>query len=267
LEKIVVDENTTRRVSQTATQILESVRLVEQKAEEEKRVREEEERLAREKAEADRIAKEEAERLLAEQKAEEQRIAEEKRLSVAGVEAERLAATQKAEQEQLAREKAKVEFKAQEKEQGFSAQKADRGSKILLPKKILAAIPVTIGIISCIIILTVLSLIRTLPASSVSPGISNLNIPSFSAGEDVYVYFDLDQPKPGLILQSRWYIKLGFLGTNSFFPIGRLNYTTTNEDTKVYFHLKNPGIAAEYRVDIYMNQSLVGTRTFVIYPR
>ena len=74
LEKIVADENTTRRVAQAATQVLESFRLVEQKAEEERRAREEaerlailkaeEERLAHEKAEAERKAKEEAERLL-----------------------------------------------------------------------------------------------------------------------------------------------------------------------------------------------------------
>ena len=150
LEKIATDDNTTRRVSQIATQVLESVRQAEQKAAEERRAKEEaerlaalraeEERLAREKAEAERkakeevarIANEEKERLLAEQKAEEERKAkmeaerllEEKRPTEAEQrveqqrkakqEAERLAIL-KAEEDRLAREKLAPERKAEAK--------------------------------------------------------------------------------------------------------------------------------------------------------
>ena len=164
LEKIAVDENTTRRVEQMATQLLDSIRQAE-KAEEERKAREEaeriavqqaeeerfeaekaeaerkakeeaerlaalkaeEERLAAEKAEAERKAKDEAERLLAEQKAEEKRKAkeEEERLAALKVEEERLAA-EKAEAERKTREKEKRERLAREKAKRESAEKAAR---------------------------------------------------------------------------------------------------------------------------------------------
>jgi hypothetical protein len=82
LETIAVDDNTTRRVAQMATQLLESIRQTEQKAEEERKGREEaervvilkseEQRLTAEKAEAERKAKEESESLVAEQRMQEQ---------------------------------------------------------------------------------------------------------------------------------------------------------------------------------------------------
>ena len=75
LEKIAADENTTRRVSRMAPQVLESVHQAE-KAEEERKTREGAERIAAQKAEEERRALEnaEAERLLAELKAEEERV-------------------------------------------------------------------------------------------------------------------------------------------------------------------------------------------------
>ena len=118
LEKIAADDNTTRRVAQVATQVLESIRQMEQKAEEERKVREEaerlamlkveEERLAREKAEAERRAKEEAERLAAQKVRDEKRLAKQKENieQKSKEDADRLAA-QKAEKEEL--EKQKIE--------------------------------------------------------------------------------------------------------------------------------------------------------------
>jgi hypothetical protein len=100
LEKIAIDDNTTRRVAHMATQLLESIRQAAQKAEEERKAKEEAERLVILEAEAERRAIEEAEGLLAEQKAEEKQKARE--------EAERLAAL-KAEEERWAHEKAEAE--------------------------------------------------------------------------------------------------------------------------------------------------------------
>jgi hypothetical protein len=134
LEKIAVDENTTRRVAQSATQALESVRQVEQKAEVERGARDEAERLAMLKAEEERVvlakadaerkAREEAQHLAA-QKAAEERLAREK------VEAERKAkeeverlTAQKAEEERIALAKAESERKAREEAQRLAAQKA-----------------------------------------------------------------------------------------------------------------------------------------------
>ncbi|MEO8356021.1 MAG: caspase family protein [Chloroflexota bacterium] len=144
LEKVAVDENTTRRVAQAAMQALESVRHAEQlklqKAEEERKAREDAERIAilraederiaherveeerreredlerrvREKVEAEWKAQEEAKRL-ASQKAEEERIAKAK------LEAERLA------EEKRADEKAEIELRAKEETERLARQKAE----------------------------------------------------------------------------------------------------------------------------------------------
>lgn len=141
LEKLAIDENTTRRVSQMATQLLESIRQAE-KAEEERKAREEaehlatlkaeEERLARQKAESEQRAKEEAERLLAEQKIKEERNAKK--------EAKRLADL-KAKEERLAREKAEAEQKTKEEaERLFAEQKAEEERKAKSEEKRLAAL-------------------------------------------------------------------------------------------------------------------------------
>ena len=123
LEKIVADENTTRRVAQAATQALESIRQVEQKAEEERKAREEaerlamlkaeEERLAREKAEAERKAKEEAEKLL---RAQAEREAAEK------------AAREKAEREA-------IELASRKKVEREAAEKAEREAMELAARR------------------------------------------------------------------------------------------------------------------------------------
>jgi hypothetical protein len=145
LENIATKDDS-RRVAQTATQILESIRQTEQlamqKVEEEQKAREEaeriailkaeEERIARERVDEERKAREELERRvrekvetewkaqeeakrLAAQKAEEERITKEK------IEVERLA-----EEKRLATEKAEAERKAKEvAEQLLAAQKAD----------------------------------------------------------------------------------------------------------------------------------------------
>jgi hypothetical protein len=114
LEKIAIDDNTTRRVAQLATQLLESILQAEQKAEEE--------RLAREKAEAERLLSEQntAEEQLAAEKAKAARKEREEanRLAVQKTEPERLVAEKatrgKAESE-LA-EKAKADHLAREKQ-------------------------------------------------------------------------------------------------------------------------------------------------------
>lgn len=92
LEKIA-EEDDSRRVSQSATQVLAPILEAEQKAKEE--------RLAAERVEAAHKAQQEAQRLLTEQKAEEERKAKEEaqRLAALKAEEERLAAERKAEEE------------------------------------------------------------------------------------------------------------------------------------------------------------------------
>ncbi len=144
LEKIAEDENTTRRVSQAATKVLESIRQLEEerRAREEeylKALKSEEEHLARERAETVRLTEEENNRLV-KQKAEEERSAEKKRLAEKKAEAERkakekaelLLAEQKVEEERLATEKVETErTAAEETKQLLAKQKAveERTSK------------------------------------------------------------------------------------------------------------------------------------------
>jgi outer membrane protein assembly factor BamB len=149
LEKIANDDNTTRRVAQMATQILETVRQAEKKAEEERRAREEaerlaalkaeEERLAREKAEAERKAKEEAEKLLRAQAAREEAEREAARLKAereaaekAAREAAHRAALEKAEREAAEQEAVQraereaMELAARRKAEREAAEQAER---------------------------------------------------------------------------------------------------------------------------------------------
>ncbi len=149
LEKIMADENTTRRVAQLATQVLDSYRQVEQKAEAERKAKEEaehqallkaqEERLAREKAEAEQKAKEEAEKLArakAEREAAEREAlrlkAERETAELAAREATEKAAIEKAEREAAERaakrraEQDALQLAARKKAEREQAEQAER---------------------------------------------------------------------------------------------------------------------------------------------
>jgi len=141
LEKIVEDENTTRRVAQAATQVLNSLHVEEQEVGEERRAREETERLEKLKSEENRLAYEKTQR---EAQEESDRLAaqkrEENRLRESRENAERLVA-QKTEEDRIAREKAETERKAKEEVNRLAIQevqakrKAKEESKRLANKK------------------------------------------------------------------------------------------------------------------------------------
>jgi len=155
LEKIVADENTTRRVAQLATQALEFYRQAEQKVEAERKAKEEaerlaileaeEERLAREKAEAERKAKEESERLAlakAEQEAAEREAmrlkAEREATEKAARESAEKVAKEKADKLVAEREAARVAAEseaAREKAEHAAALKAEREAAKLAARK------------------------------------------------------------------------------------------------------------------------------------
>ncbi len=133
LEKVATDENTTRRVEQLATQVLESIR----QAEDERKSRGESERLAllraeeelltAEKLEVERRAQEEAGRLLAKQKAEEERVAKAK-MEAKRLRAEKIETERKAKQEAerlLAEQKEDEEQKAKDEVKRLAAQKVE----------------------------------------------------------------------------------------------------------------------------------------------
>jgi len=129
------EEDDSRRVAQAATQVLESFRQVEQKAEEERKAREEADRLAilnaeedglaPKKAEAERRAKEEVERL-ARARAEREREAVEQ--EAARLKAEREAAEKAAREaaQKAAKEKAEKEAREREAMELAARRKAAR---------------------------------------------------------------------------------------------------------------------------------------------
>jgi len=129
------EEDDSRRVAQAATQVLESFRQVEQKADEERKAREEADRLAilnaeedglaPKKAEAERRAKEEVERL-ARARAEREREAVEQ--EAARLKAEREAAEKAAREaaQKAAKEKAEKEAREREAMELAARRKAAR---------------------------------------------------------------------------------------------------------------------------------------------
>jgi serine/threonine protein kinase len=87
---------------------------------------------------------------------------------------------------------------------------------------------------------------------------------TFSKDQDIFVSFDLHYVQTGTPFKSRWYYQVNILGKEAYFLITTLDYTSEPGDNNVYFHLNKPGIKGYYRVDIYMNNSLVGTRYFSV---
>lgn len=169
------------------------------------------------------------------------------------------------ERKRIAREKAeriKAEKKARQKARFEAFEKFTIRNKNII-------ISLVMVLFLCVIIFSVVPVITKSDISStpVSSGISDLNIPPFSAAEDIYVYFNSNKVLSTQKFTSRWFLKVNALWTDLYVPVGYLEYIPVNRDSHLFFHLKNPGIAGEYRVDIYMDQYLVGTQTFEIYPK
>lgn len=221
--------------------------------------------------EAERLRKEQQEREIAENIARER--AERDAAKKARLVVEELA-RQKATKEKATKEKAeyetaereKAEFEAIEKEEIYETYKKMLHS-LFRKKRII--IPVTAILFLCVMIFAVFPVITKSDISStpIAQGISEISIPPFSTGEDVYIYFNLDQVPSGQKFASRWFLKVKILWTDLYIPIGYLEYFPSGRESHLFFHLKNPGIIGEYRVDIYMDKNIVGTKTFVIYPK
>lgn len=273
LEKMAAEDDS-RRVAQIAAQALEAIHQAEQLAAQ----KAEEERLAREKIEAEQKAdakckaKEEAQRLLA-QKAEEERLAREKIKAEQKAKAERKAkedaqrlAMQKAEEERLAREKVEAEQKARPRE----IQTKYRKHKNIIP------IIIAVSIIVCVTVIGLMSFliapnVSSMPQSYVISDLYTSTFPyhpgtsrgAFSSNDDIYVHFDVHNISQGTEFKSKWYRDVNILGYKTYFLVGQIPYSW-NSGSHVRFQLSNPGIPGFYRVDIYMNEILIGIRYFEI---
>lgn len=87
---------------------------------------------------------------------------------------------------------------------------------------------------------------------------------SFSRDENIYICVDLAFAHSNTQFESRWYYQTYIFGKELHFQITKLTSIIDNSNQLIYFYLNNPGINGSYRVDIYRNQKLVGTRNFYI---
>jgi len=249
-ENLAIEKATKEKVEREAIE-----KATREKAEKEsaEKARLEAEELAKQKA-----AKEKWEREAAEKTAREK--AEKEAVEKARLKAEELA------KEKIAKEKASREFAekvTRERAKREVVEKPVRSLLIIISSIILVAMCLFLCVFAVFPVVTK----SDISSKPVLPGISDIRVPFFSAGEDIYVYFNLDRTPSSQKFESRWFHKVNILWTDLYIPIGYLEYTPVNIDTRLFFHLKNPGIVGEYRVDIYMDQDLVGTKTFEIYPK
>lgn len=138
-----------------------------------------------------------------------------------------------------------------------------------LLKNKLVTIPAATILFLCVTIFAIIPAISRADTSSISvePGISSLYIPPFSSGEDIYIKFSSDHVFSSNTFEARCFLKLNILWADVYFPVGFAEYTSAPGQDNLFLQLKNPGIVGEYRVDIYMDNSLVGSENFEIYPK
>jgi hypothetical protein len=92
---------------------------------------------------------------------------------------------------------------------------------------------------------------------------STQDIYTFTKEQEIYASFNLGV-QTSAEYQSKWYYTISFFGKDVNFLIVTLNYTGDPFISGVIFQLNNPGIAGNYRVDIYRDQMLMGRRYFSI---
>ncbi len=120
-------------------------------------------------------------------------------------------------------------------------------------------------------------LIATLACNALSakPGASNFYMASdekgtnkttvFKPTDDFYVFFDVSGIEPGTKFQSRWYA-LDLQDQDPNTPVQTIDYTYQEGIGNIYFQLTNSNgwPAANYKVEIYMNDTKVGEQTFSV---
>ena len=92
----------------------------------------------------------------------------------------------------------------------------------------------------------------------------NIKKTTFSTNEDVYVCIDLVYTQLNTQFESRWYYQQTFFGKILHFQIIKLTNTIDSNQQFTYFYLNNLGIAGTYRVDIYKGQKIIGTRYYTV---
>ncbi|HMB24152.1 MAG: hypothetical protein ACM33V_13570 [Chloroflexota bacterium] len=86
----------------------------------------------------------------------------------------------------------------------------------------------------------------------------------FSPANHVYIFFDVNGIEAGTRFQSRWYA-LDLAGYDPNTPLRSIDYTY-QEGSRIFFELSSIGdwLKGNYKVEVYMNDTKVGERTFSI---
>jgi hypothetical protein len=120
-------------------------------------------------------------------------------------------------------------------------------------------------------------LVATLACNAVNatPGASNFYMATdekgtnkttvFSPTDDFYVFFDVSGIEPGTKFQSRWYA-LNLEGQDPNTPVQTIDYTYEKGISNIYFQLTSSQDwpAANYKVEVYMNDAKIGEQTFSV---
>src|SRR5262249_17425777 len=87
---------------------------------------------------------------------------------------------------------------------------------------------------------------------------------TFLKDQDVYVAFDVNSMQANTPFESRWYYGVNIFGKEVYVLVSTAAQVSEAGDSKMYFYLNKPAMKGYYRVDIYMNGNLVGTRYFSV---
>jgi hypothetical protein len=87
----------------------------------------------------------------------------------------------------------------------------------------------------------------------------------FSASDDFYVFFDVNDIEPGTNFEARWYA-LNIEGEDPNVPFQTIEYPYEEGIGNIYFQLTNDQgwPVGNYKVEVYMNGTEVGEQEFSV---
>jgi len=128
-----------------------------------------------------------------------------------------------------------------------------------------------------VLVLVIIFVILSCNALSGQPTVSNIRMAtdetgkttttSYTPGDSFFVFADLSGLKPGSVVEAKWYA-VDAVGVDANSEINTSDYTYQPGISFVYFKLTtNDGSdwpAGSYKVEIYLDGTLVGEKTFTV---
>ena len=114
-------------------------------------------------------------------------------------------------------------------------------------------------------------------ALAVKPSVSNIRMTtdetgktttiSYAPGDAFYVFADLNGLKTGSVVEAKW-VAINVAGEEPNSEINTSDYTYQSQIAFIYFKLTtNDGSdwpVGSYRVDLYLDETLIGSQTFSV---